>query len=584
MNDKDAPSDGAPYDARTTEMPIQPAHDRPTVNVPGDPHSDYRRQAAAHFAVTDPASSTTKQTEGAANRQTEQFRTAAANLAGGTPGRTTGPTEQFTVQAPMSTSHHGAAAPEQQIPSPGYQRPEWSGRNQAWAQWSDVPPTAAPLPPPQANSWSPPQANSWAPPPALSPQSHHNRVEQLLPLVDRLIDRGARGELIRAPWFQNIRLRNADAFVIGTYAVGFFLTVLLESFTSSVLTAFVVYALWLGLGYLYLALGTRLSHQFLKYGICLVAVVVLLLTFLSTMSAVLVGRSLANFAGMYAATMAPLVFRLFVGILTAPVFVLVGLRVHRFSSGERPPETFTVGPSYGPAGRQSVPPADNFAGQYPLSAGEYSPHLSSPPLAQPPASAPPGNPEFSPPPAQHFGPYVAYGPRPTNSMAIVALVTSLLLAPLGIIFGHISLSQIKRSGEDGRGLAIAGLVIGYLGTALAAVGIAIVVAGVAAFNSALHSIDSELSTTPTTYETPVGTPSSTAQAIKNADVGDCIHKVNGARRSDGSRDVTVSPATCGSSYATHRVTDRTDDTSDCYNDWVRTQEYSPQIVLCLVTD
>jgi peptidyl-prolyl cis-trans isomerase B (cyclophilin B) len=53
-------------------------------------------------------------------------------------------------------------------------------------------------------------------------------------------------------------------------------------------------------------------------------------------------------------------------------------------------------------------------------------------------------------------------PRQTNGMAIVALVCSLALAPLGIIFGHIALSQIKRTGEEGRGLAIAGLIIGYV--------------------------------------------------------------------------------------------------------------------------
>ena len=47
-----------------------------------------------------------------------------------------------------------------------------------------------------------------------------------------------------------------------------------------------------------------------------------------------------------------------------------------------------------------------------------------------------------------------------------------LFAPLAIVFGHISLSQIKKSGEDGRGLAVAGLVMGYLitiGTILALV-------------------------------------------------------------------------------------------------------------------
>jgi peptidyl-prolyl cis-trans isomerase B (cyclophilin B) len=57
-------------------------------------------------------------------------------------------------------------------------------------------------------------------------------------------------------------------------------------------------------------------------------------------------------------------------------------------------------------------------------------------------------------------------PARTNSMAVASLVCAFLFAPLGVLFGHISLSQIKRSGEQGRALAIAGLVIGYLMTAL----------------------------------------------------------------------------------------------------------------------
>ncbi|PRC41616.1 cyclophilin [Mycobacterium sp. ITM-2017-0098] len=47
-------------------------------------------------------------------------------------------------------------------------------------------------------------------------------------------------------------------------------------------------------------------------------------------------------------------------------------------------------------------------------------------------------------------------------MAVVSLVCAFVFAPLGIVFGHMSLSQIKKSGEEGRGLAIAGLVISYL--------------------------------------------------------------------------------------------------------------------------
>ena len=59
----------------------------------------------------------------------------------------------------------------------------------------------------------------------------------------------------------------------------------------------------------------------------------------------------------------------------------------------------------------------------------------------------------------------AVGLRPggTNSMAIVALITALTVAPLGIVFGHIALSQINRSGQDGRAFAVAGLVLGYVG-------------------------------------------------------------------------------------------------------------------------
>jgi len=58
---------------------------------------------------------------------------------------------------------------------------------------------------------------------------------------------------------------------------------------------------------------------------------------------------------------------------------------------------------------------------------------------------------------------------PTNSLAIVALVLSLagllvgVTAIGGIVCGHIALAQIKRTGEGGRGFAIAGLVLGYVG-------------------------------------------------------------------------------------------------------------------------
>lgn len=72
-------------------------------------------------------------------------------------------------------------------------------------------------------------------------------------------------------------------------------------------------------------------------------------------------------------------------------------------------------------------------------------------------------PEAPWPPFPAPNPYqYQYPPRRTNGMAIASLVCAFLFAPLAILFGHLSLSQIKRSGEDGRGMAVAGLVIGYV--------------------------------------------------------------------------------------------------------------------------
>ena len=49
---------------------------------------------------------------------------------------------------------------------------------------------------------------------------------------------------------------------------------------------------------------------------------------------------------------------------------------------------------------------------------------------------------------------------PTNTMALLALVFAFVFAPLAVVFGTTALSQIRRTGEAGRGLALTGLVIG----------------------------------------------------------------------------------------------------------------------------
>ena len=89
----------------------------------------------------------------------------------------------------------------------------------------------------------------------------------------------------------------------------------------------------------------------------------------------------------------------------------------------------------------------------------------------PPASAPAAPPAYgsNAPAAPAYGETApaygqpATGPAKTNVLAIVSLVSAFFVSLAAIITGHIALSQIKKTGEQGRGLAIAGLIIGYAG-------------------------------------------------------------------------------------------------------------------------
>ena len=75
-----------------------------------------------------------------------------------------------------------------------------------------------------------------------------------------------------------------------------------------------------------------------------------------------------------------------------------------------------------------------------------------------------------------------YAPR-TNTLAIVSLVTGFCCSIAAVITGHIALGQIRRTGEAGRGLAIAGLVLGYVSMGLAVLMLVIAVFFTAAFGA-----------------------------------------------------------------------------------------------------
>ena len=102
-------------------------------------------------------------------------------------------------------------------------------------------------------------------------------------------------------------------------------------------------------------------------------------------------------------------------------------------------------------------------------------------------SPPPGQPYYGPQPPypaaqQPYPPYPPYAPAPpTNGLAIAALVCGVGGFVIGVSFipaiicGHLARAQIRRTGEQGGGLALAGLIIGYVGIALFAVLVAVLI-------------------------------------------------------------------------------------------------------------
>jgi len=73
----------------------------------------------------------------------------------------------------------------------------------------------------------------------------------------------------------------------------------------------------------------------------------------------------------------------------------------------------------------------------------------------------------------------------TNGLAIASLILGIVgVSILAIILGHVGLNQIKRNGEQGRGMALAGVILGYIGFA----GTVIWIIAVAVFAANYHPV------------------------------------------------------------------------------------------------
>lgn len=144
-------------------------------------------------------------------------------------------------------------------------------------------------------------------------------------------------------------------------------------------------------------------------------------------------------------------------------------------------------PGPGDADDRPLAPDDPYAPvDYPDSPDEPPRYSGPPPPGYPPPPAgyppPPGYPPplagYGPPYPGFYGdpydPYRQPPPSGTNGVAIGSLVTSILAMPTiffcvgfplaitGIVLGIVALTQTKRTAQAGRGLAIAGIVIGAL--------------------------------------------------------------------------------------------------------------------------
>ncbi|MBP2435437.1 DUF4190 domain-containing protein [Microbacterium amylolyticum] len=136
-------------------------------------------------------------------------------------------------------------------------------------------------------------------------------------------------------------------------------------------------------------------------------------------------------------------------------------------------------------------------GQQPVVAPVTTPYGSTPQYAPPPGSTP-MNPAYTRPAARTNGLAVAsmiFGfVAPASWMLFwlwfipvlgwILMVAAPVAPLLAVIFGHIATSQIKRTGDSGRGMAITGLIFGYVAiafTLLALAAAAIIFGGLFAF-------------------------------------------------------------------------------------------------------
>ena len=144
--------------------------------------------------------------------------------------------------------------------------------------------------------------------------------------ITQLMSRGIRGELIRQPWFQGFRQtpQQSDQFVYVSYAIGIVLTLVLG--LMGPIGTILALGVGIGLCYMYFALGTKRSHQFLAYGVCGLGVVLSILSLILSAAALMDLMSLRYSTG---SAMLMIIIGMGVTLVAGVVMAIIGLQVHR---------------------------------------------------------------------------------------------------------------------------------------------------------------------------------------------------------------------------------------------------------------
>ncbi|PII94421.1 hypothetical protein BMH32_08270 [Leucobacter sp. OLJS4] len=105
---------------------------------------------------------------------------------------------------------------------------------------------------------------------------------------------------------------------------------------------------------------------------------------------------------------------------------------------------------------------------------------------------------------------------------MISFIGSFLLSPLGPVLGFIALSQVKRDRSRGRGLAIAGIIVGFTNMLLSVVAAVLIALAAPAALPNLPESSATANTPPTTsLETPsTSTSPAVCQALAKVKVAD----------------------------------------------------------------